>query len=87
MEQTLIFIWQDNNAVLDMTTVHCLKNETVNRYRKRPSFTSTNAHIVRPVFGDESQKWLFISHVIDDYNHYMNRVDRANQLQRNLTVH
>jgi Transposase IS4 len=83
----LIFIWQDNNAVLGMTTAHCLKNEIVLRYRKRPSSTSTNAYIVRPVFGDEAQKWLHIPRAIDDYNHFMNGVDRANQLRRNLTVH
>ena len=70
-----------------MTTIYCLKNETVNRYRKRPSPTSINVHIVRPVFENELQKWFFILRVINDYNYYINEIDRVNQLRRNLTVH
>jgi Transposase IS4 len=84
--QTLIFIWQDNNTVLGITTAHCLKNETIEKLRKRPSPTSTNARIVRPVFGDKPQKLLHIPRAIDDYNRFMNDMDRANQLRKNLTV-
>jgi Transposase IS4 len=32
-------------------------------------------------------KWLQILCAINDYNHYMNGVDRANQLRRNFTAH
>ena len=87
VDSTLCFLWQDNNAVLGLTTAHCLKNETVERLRKRPSPTSTNARIVRPVFGDLPFKRLHIPQAIDDYNHFMNGVDRSNQLRKNFTVH
>jgi hypothetical protein len=72
---------------LGLTTAHCLKNDTIERLRKRPSPTSVNARIVRPVFGDEPFKWLHIPRAIDDYNHYMNGVDRSNQLRKNFTAH
>jgi Transposase IS4 len=72
---------------LDLTTAHCLKNDTIERLRKRPSPTSVNARIVQPVFGDEPFKWLHIPRAIDDYNHYMNGVDRSNQLRKNFTAH
>jgi len=84
---TLCFLWQDNNAVLGMTTAFRLKDETVWSYRKRPAPTSTNAHIVRPVFGDLVRKWLRIPLAIDQYNHYMGGVDVADQLRKNMTVH
>jgi Transposase IS4 len=87
VESTLCFLWQDNNAVLGLTTAHPFKNDTILRLRKRPSPTSTNARIVRPVFGDLPAKWLRIPCAIDDYNHYMNGVDRSNQLRRNFTIH
>ena len=87
VDSTLCFLWQDNNAVLGLTTAHCLKDKTVERNRRRPSPTSTNARIVRPVFGDAPFKKLQIPQAIDDYNHYMNGVDRSNQLRKNFTAH
>jgi Transposase IS4 len=86
VDSTVVFLWQDNNAVLGLITAHCLKNDTVERLRRRPSLTSTNARIVRPVFGDLPFKRLQIPRAIDDYNHYMNGVDRSNQLRKNFTV-
>ena len=75
----LCFLWQDNNAVLGITTGYDLAQRVL-RDRKRPNLTSTNAHIVWPVFGDQVRKRLWIPKVIDEYNHNMNGVDLANQL-------
>ena len=70
-----------------MTTAFRLKDETILRYRRRPAPTSTNAHIVSPVFGDFVRKWLEIPLGIDQYNHFMGGVDIADQLRKNMTVH
>lgn len=87
VDQTLCFAWQDNNTVIGITTAHRFKDETVYVERKRASPTSTNARIVRPVFGDQAKKWLYIPKDIDDYNNNMNGVDRADHLRANLTCH
>jgi hypothetical protein len=31
VDSTLYFLWQDINAVLELTTAHCLKNDIVER--------------------------------------------------------
>jgi hypothetical protein len=87
VDYTLCFLWQDNNAVLGITTAFPLKNETIQKLRKRPSLTSTNAHIIRPVFRDLFVKALEIPRAIDQYNCHMNGVNRSNQLRKNLTIH
>ena len=81
----LCFLWQDNNAVLGITTAYSL-GTLIERLRTRPSLTSTNAHIVRPVFGDQKKKLLQIPYAIDEYNHHMNGVDRNNQLRKGMSV-
>jgi hypothetical protein len=69
-----------------MTTAY-RPNEVIEKLRKRPSLTSTNAYVVRPVFGDSHRKLLHIPLAIDVYNHHMGGVDQNNQLRANLTVH
>ena len=44
----------------------------------RPSVTSTSVSITRPVFRDFTRKNLPISTAINNYNHFMGRVDIAN---------
>ena len=81
----LYFLWQDNNAVLGITTVYSLY-VLIERLRNRPSTTSTNAHIVLLVFGDLKKKKLKIPYAIDEYNYYINGVDRNNQLRKSISV-
>ena len=49
------------------------------RSRNRPSATSTNASITRPIFGDSARKTLPIPTAINDYNHFMGGIDITNQ--------
>jgi Transposase IS4 len=86
VDSTLCMLWQDNNAVLVMTTAF-RPTDTIEKLRKRPSLTSTNAYVVRPVFSDLYLKMLRIPRSINMYNHYMGGVDRNNQLRVNLTVY
>ena len=86
----LIFVWQDNNAVLAITSAHSVhrgNDDTVLRLRRRPKATSTNAAMSRPVFEGQSTKELRIPKAIDDYNHGMNGIDTASQLRGGFTVH
>ena len=48
------------------------------RIRTRPSTTSTNAYIVLLVFRDLKKKELDIPYAINEYNHYINGIDRNN---------
>jgi hypothetical protein len=70
--------WEDNNIVCFLTTVYPW-NETTFRELRKPRTTTTNAAIVKQVFGDSECKALFIPTVVDDYNHDMNGVDLADQ--------
>jgi hypothetical protein len=81
IKNVFYFIWQDNNAVLGLTTaysLHRLKEDTIIRNRKRPKLTSKIARITRPIFRDLPRKWVPIPWVINDYNHHINGVDLAN---------
>jgi hypothetical protein len=81
----LCFYWQDNNAVLGITTAYTLKETTLYNQR-RPKLTFINAYIIRLIFDDTIRKWLKIPIVIDDYNHYINAVDINNQLKAPITL-
>ena len=70
--------WKDAQVVLFASTV--VKPESyVDRMRKRPAKTATNAACTRAVFGNLAIKLLSIPDFIDLYNHYMNGVDRFDQ--------
>jgi hypothetical protein len=88
-KKVLCFAWQDNNIVLGMTTVHSIHRteDLRKRERKHPSKTSTNAHLMKEVFGDSFTKELEIPSFIDDYNHHMGGVDITNQLRASYETH
>jgi hypothetical protein len=69
-----------------MTTGYDLTSQII-RLRNRPKPTATNAKITRAPFGDMPKKSLPIPLFINDYNHYMGAVDRANQLRSYFTAH
>ena len=72
--------WKDQNIVLFMSTVSS-EMETVERLRRRPAKTATNARTSRQIFGDEATKKLLIPAFIDNYNYFMGAVDQADQLR------
>ena len=69
-----------------MTTGHNLTSQII-RNRRRPKSTATNAKITREPFGDQARKDLSIPAFINDYNHYMGSIDRANQLRKSFSIH
>ena len=75
-----MFAWRDNNVVLFATTVGNL-SDTVSRSRRRPAATRTGASQTRKVFGQKIRIDLPIPVLIDNYNHFMNGVDRFDQLR------
>lgn len=56
-------------------------DKVVIRHRKRPALTSTSAKTARQPFGLAPEKDLPIPKFVDDYNHFMGYVDRADQLR------
>ena len=57
IEKALCFLWQNNNAVLGITTDFSLQQQ-IFWERKRSTEISTNAQIIRPVFKDAIWKKL-----------------------------
>ncbi|CAG8793476.1 6209_t:CDS:2, partial [Cetraspora pellucida] len=82
VDDVFAVLWMDNGPVTMLTTIHEITgNENrVERIRHRPQESSTNATKVCAVFGTASKKALPIPCIIDDYNHHMNGVDKADQL-------
>ena len=89
VHKCLCFLWQDNNTVCAITTAHSLHRQAdrVVRKRKRPSSTSTNAKQAFACFNGQVKKELEIPVPIDDYNHGINGVDIASQIQRGFSIH
>jgi len=75
----LIARWVDNKIVTMVTTVHA-GNESIERVRKKPRVNQDNRHHVETVWGRDSKKAIEIPCIIDDYNHWMLGVDKADQL-------
>jgi hypothetical protein len=75
--------------VIAITTAHSVHREKdrIERLRRRPKATSTNAAITWPVFEGRATKWLQIPKAIDDYNHGMNGVDLGSQLRGGFSCH
>jgi hypothetical protein len=68
-------------------TSGCRIEPKILKNRKRPKATLTNVKIAREPFRNKSIKLLPIPVFIDDYNHYINRIDKANQLKLSFTTH
>ncbi|PKY44186.1 hypothetical protein RhiirA4_418837 [Rhizophagus irregularis] len=83
VDNVLAILWMDNGPVTMLSTIHQINGDEnrIERVRRRPRKTSTNAAKVRTVFGNASKKSLPIPIVIDDYNHFMGGVDIADQLR------
>ena len=82
-KRVLELAWKDQNVVLFMTNVSNGRKR-INRLRRRPAKTATNARTSRAVFGpDEARKELPIPEFIDQYNHHMNGVDNADRRPNN----
>jgi Transposase IS4 len=75
----LICRWIDNNQVNMVSTVHT-GTESILRQRKKPRQTKTNKNHLQLVWGSEWVKDITIPGIIDDYNHWMGGVDKADQL-------
>ena len=86
-------IWQDNNIVPMLTTIHS-GDQFIIRLRRRPRDTSTSAVVTQTPFirnstiladqelqFDPYRRALPIPIQIDDYNSYMNGCDIADQLR------
>jgi len=70
-----------------MLTIAHRWNDVTLVKRRKPRTTSTNASMVRKAFGDKEHLASYIPTVIDNYNHYMNGVDLADQRRAAYTTH
>ena len=63
------------DIVLALITVHAVHTaeDFIERERRRPSKTSTNAAVARKSFGDEVRKKIMIPRFIDDYSYPLYR--------------
>jgi Transposase IS4 len=87
IDKCLVFLWQDNKALIAISTPHSLhrREDLTEVLRKRPRSTNSNRAVILPVFNDESIKSLEIPVPIDDYNHGMCGVDIVNQLRKGFS--
>ncbi|CAG8793134.1 24728_t:CDS:2, partial [Cetraspora pellucida] len=83
VDDVLSFLWIDNSPVTMLTTIHKIdgQDSKIKKNHRKPYEASTNYKNIRSVFGDEVRKVIPILVAVDDYNHYMGRVDIADQLR------
>lgn len=74
-----IFRWVDNNVVTIVSSVHN-REKAIMQKRKRLRKTNKNKGHLEAVFRDKSVVEIEIPGFIDNYNHWMLGVDKANQL-------
>lgn len=75
----LVCRWVDNNVVNMVSTIHT-GDETVVRHRRKPRQTRTNRNHLELVWGNNPIATIDIPGIVDDYNHWMGGVDKADQL-------
>ena len=81
-QKVLVCLWQDNNLVRFMSTVHEITPETrnfPNKRRRRPRITDTNRRNITQFFGDQHHVTMPTPKIAIDYNNKMNAVDLADQ--------
>ena len=67
-----------------VSTVHTgCKGEAVEADRRRPRINPINKNNVAHVWGNKHRRKISIPVIINDYNHWMNGVDIADQLIAN----
>jgi hypothetical protein len=71
--------WVDNNVVNMVTTIHT-GDETITQKRRRPKPNNLNRANIQAAWGSSHVANIDIPMVIDDYNHWMGGVDKADQL-------
>jgi hypothetical protein len=69
-----------------MITGHRIEPK-IDRLRKRPKKTASNARITHEPFGENLIKMLSISIFVDNYNHYIRGIDQSNQLRASFMTH
>lgn len=81
--QVLAVIWMDNALVSMLSTIHKIHMDDnfIERIRRCPRNTSTNAANARAVFNGNPTAPLKIPKLIDDYNHNKNGVDLSDQFR------
>ena len=72
--------WKNNVLILFLSTTHGII-DTIMRKQKQSFTTSISTKIARKSFGSSAWKELLIPIFIDEYNHNMRHVDRADQLR------
>ena len=78
----LVCLWQDNNLVRFMSTVHEITPEARNfphKQRRRPRITDSNRQNIERFFGNRVLVSMPTPKIAVDYNNKMNSVDLADQ--------